>query len=319
VFSNCRIARQRLLGIDCRAPVGTKPSRLQKRVARSLIVGDHSAILVVASRRASVQTASTSSVVLTTTGRFCRVWRVGVRRKSDVHSALLRYVRGVHVIHSTASGPAPSPDELRALQRRMGPLDNEVPGAIAFHAVLGSTEGLAVALVGARAFSTGMSIEIAIRLRHSDTSPDGLDADLFGHRRRGAGGAGMLLGIAYPDGRSASNVDQRRFPELSTPADQLMLVGHGGGGGGRTYDMTYWLTPAPTPGDLTIIFAWPSRGIAESHTVIPAEVIEEAMARIVELWPWSPPEQTEHPAVEDAPDLPAGGWFAQHVTDDPHE
>ena len=245
--------------------------------------------------------------------------RIGVLRKSDVHGVLLRYVRGVHFIHSSASGPAPSPDELRALQRRMGPLDNEVPGTIGFHAVLGSTEALAVALVGARAFSTGMSIDIAVRLRHSDTSPDGLDADLFGHRRRGASGAGMLLGIAYPDGRSASNVDQRRCPEPSTPADQPMLFNQSGRAGGRTHDMTYWLTPAPTPGDLTIIFAWPSRGIAESHTVIPAEVIDEAMTRIVELWPWSPPEQTEHPAVQDAPDLPAGGWFAQHVTDDQHE
>jgi hypothetical protein len=201
----------------------------------------------------------------------------------------------------------------------MGPLDNEVPGAIAFHAVLGSTEALAVALVGARAFSTGMSIEIAIRLRHTDTSPDGLDADLFGHRRRGASGAGMLLGIAYPDGRSASNVDQRRFPEPSTQVDQPTLVDRGGGGGGRTYDMTYWLTPAPPPGDLTIIFAWPSRGIAESRTVIPAGVIDEAMTHIVELWPWSPPEETELPAAEYAPDFPAGGWFAQHVTDDQPE
>jgi hypothetical protein len=33
------------------------------------------------------------------------------------------------------------------------------------------------------------------------------------------------------------------------------LIDHGGGGGGRTFEMNYWLTPMPPPGDLTIIVA----------------------------------------------------------------
>lgn len=39
--------------------------------------------------------------------------------------------------------PEPTPEQLTALHRRMGPPDNEVPGTIPFHAVLGRTDELA--------------------------------------------------------------------------------------------------------------------------------------------------------------------------------
>jgi hypothetical protein len=60
--------------------------------------------------------------------------------------------------------PEPTPAQLTALHRRMGPPDNEVPGTIPFHAVLGRTDELAVAIVAAQAFSSGISIKIAVPL-----------------------------------------------------------------------------------------------------------------------------------------------------------
>jgi hypothetical protein len=63
------------------------------------------------------------------------------------------------------------------------------------------------------------------------------------------------MGVAYPDGRTASTVGSRRFSDPVTPGDAPSLMDHGGGGGGRTFEMNYWLTPMPSSGDLTIIVA----------------------------------------------------------------
>jgi hypothetical protein len=92
--------------------------------------------------------------------------------------AAARYVRGVHYSSARVGGDDPelSPEQVQAWHRKVGAPDNELPGAIPFHAVLAKTDDLAVAVVGADAYSTGMSIKIAIRLRRSDPSRHGLDA-----------------------------------------------------------------------------------------------------------------------------------------------
>jgi hypothetical protein len=199
---------------------------------------------------------------------------------------------------------------VQAWHRKIDPPDNELPGAIPFHALFAKTDDLAVVLVGADAYSTGMLIKIAMRLRRADRSPHGLHADPYG-----PGGSGLLVGAAYPDGRTASNVGSS-FPDPIALGDAPTLLGQGGGGGGRTFQMDYWLTPMPPPGELTIIVAWPARNIAESLTVIPAAVIAQGRSANIELWPWQPPEEDE-PSPPPKPALPEGGWFAQHATGDP--
>jgi hypothetical protein len=195
----------------------------------------------------------------------------------------------------------------------MGPPDNELPGATPFHAVLAKSDDLVIAVVGADAYSTGMSIRIAIRLRRLDASLHGFDEPPYG-----PGGGTLLVGVAYPDGRTASTVNSRRLPDSVTPEDAPSLMDHGGGGGGRTFEMNYWLTPMPPPGDLTIIVAWPTRDIPESRTVISGDVIAQGASANVELWPWQPTESDEPPPPP-KPVLPEGGWFAQHATDDPSD
>jgi hypothetical protein len=225
---------------------------------------------------------------------------------------------------SSAEGTPPTPEQLHALHRRMGPPDNEVPGAISFHAVIGRTNELALALVNAEAYSTGLALSIAVRLRHNDASDDGLADALFGHRRHGASTDHLLVGVSYPDGRTATNVSAPRYPDLLRElgnSERPILVERGGGGGGREFGIGFWITPLPPPGDLTLVIAWPSRGIAETHTTIPAELIALGVARSVELWPWEPPDSRQEPVALEPPELPEGGWFAEHRPDatDPHD
>lgn len=224
-------------------------------------------------------------------------------------------LRGVHIsrAYSSGDGSLPSAEQLRAMQRRIEPPENELPGAIAFHAVVGRTDELAVAIVGADAYSTGIAISLAIRLRHDDRSE--LAHELFGRPHRGGSGGDLLVGVAYPDGRTASNVSTTPFPDRHLDADHPTLAQRGGGGGGRTFGIDYWLTPLPPPGDLNVVVAWPSQGVDETHTVIPAELIVDGLARNIELWPWEPP--ADHAPMPEPPELPEGGWFAEHLPDNP--
>jgi hypothetical protein len=200
----------------------------------------------------------------------------------------------------------------------MGPPDNELPGTISFHAVLARTDDLALAVVGADAYSSGVLISIAVRFRHSDPFGDDLAHELYGQHRRGAGSTQLLVGIAYPDGRTATNVSAPRDRDLfgqSDQPEQPTLVQRGGGGGGREFGINLWLAPLPPPGDLTVVVAWPRRGIPETHTTIAADLIAAGAAKSVELWPWEPPAPDGEPAAVEPPELPEGGWFAQHTPD----
>jgi hypothetical protein len=204
--------------------------------------------------------------------------------------------------------------QMQPAYRRSAPPDNEVPGAVAFSALLARNADIAVALVGGAAFSNGISLSLAVRLRRSDGTPDGLGGEIFRNHRRGQSGPGFLIGVEYPDGRTASNVGQQ-FGLGRSGTERPSLTQRGGGGGRRQYDLSYWLTPLPSSGDLAIVVAWPSRGLPESRTVVPFQALARAAANVIVLWPWTDASQDAEPSDSSRPDLPSGGWFAEHNTD----
>ena len=205
-----------------------------------------------------------------------------------------------------------SPEQMRRMMSRHSPLENEVPGGLAFSAVLARTEVLAVAITGGRVFSTGLEFSLALRLRRVAPGDEGL-YDFHHHMRRPADGTGLLLGVVFPDGRTATNLGWSFG--LRPPEPDVPTLTQGGGGGGDTHrDMTYWLSPLPPAGDLTVVFAWPHRGIPETRTVIPGPLLAAAAAQSVELWPWEPPLDRPEPAEPAPLDLPPG-WFSDILRD----
>lgn len=207
-------------------------------------------------------------------------------------------------------GQPPTPEQIRAMQQRHNPPDNEVPGIVAFQAVLGRTPDLVIALVSIAVYSSGLSFELPIRLRRDDETGR-IGDELYGGRRHGTAATALLFGVGYPDGRKATNVGHGRFPRPDSPADQPSLSPNHGGGGGHSYSQSYWLNPLPGPGDLTVVCAWPSRGIAESRTVIPAALTAAGLAAVIELWPWEARVEAAPPPEPPELDLPSGSWFAQ--------
>lgn len=110
----------------------------------------------------------------------------------------------------------------------------------------------------------------------------GLGGALFGH---GEQHDQLLLGVEYADGRTGSNLSGFRVGlDLQLDPSTPILMPGGGGGGERSADVSYYLSPLPPPGPLRIITAWPSRGVAETVTEVPAGPLIEAATRVRVLW-----------------------------------
>ena len=170
-------------------------------------------------------------------------------------------------------------------------------------------------MVGLRVFSTGIQLDLMVRVR---TEPAGALRyrlhELVGGfvPAEDTAGQRLLLGLEYADGRTATNLTGPAWwpAEGAEPdPEHPTLMPVGGGGGDRSIDQSYWLTPLPPPGPLTFICAWSAFGIAESRTVIDLSGLAAAASAVQELWPWQPPDDQPREPVR--PDLPAGSWFAE--------
>lgn len=197
----------------------------------------------------------------------------------------------------------PTAEELERW-RRSQPPENEVPVALPVSVVLARTEEIALALAGARAFSTGVQVELTARTRRE---PAALGSVLDGVHRGGSSG-GLLVGVEFADGRAATTAapdpyDPRRLQGDRDP----VLVDHGGSAGGRTADVGLWLSPLPPAGPLTVVVLWADAGIPETRTVLDGGEFARAGAAAEVLWPVEPDPAV--PGLAPAPEVPPGSWF----------
>jgi hypothetical protein len=124
---------------------------------------------------------------------------------------------------------------------------------VPFAAVVGRNADAAVAITGVYAFSTGLSFNLAVRVRRVDReNPGALHHAVFGGRFGSSStDDALLLGVGYPDGRAASTLGGAG--PAADDEDRPVLTPGGGGGGGTSYDIRFWLNPLPGPGELTIV------------------------------------------------------------------
>jgi hypothetical protein len=221
-------------------------------------------------------------------------------------------------------GDESSAERMLAFARRMNPPENEIPVAVPISTLLARTDDIAIALIDVQAHTVGLRFDLAVRLRHEPRGS--MRHKSYAMLNHYAGGEDadqqFLLGVEFADGRTVTNFGHPGFG--ATPPDEdpekPSLSPMGGGGGGRSYDQSYWLTPLPPAGPLVVVCAWSAFDLPESRTVVDGAAIAEAGSRAVVLWPWSPPE--EEPFEPPTPRVPEGGWFDRvsrvgQVTDGP--
>jgi hypothetical protein len=195
------------------------------------------------------------------------------------------------------SGDGADDEVLRRMQRP----DNELPVALPANRLLARTDDVAVGLVGLQVFSTGLSFELAVRVRPSADRVGRSLHDLF-WAASSQEGAAFLLGIEFADGR--------RLSTLQPDAEGTVLHQAGGGGGDAAVDQAWWLSALPPDGPLTVVVRCDALGIPETVSVLDGTAVRAAAADVVTLWPWERP-----PAYRDEPhppglDLPPDSWFA---------
>ncbi|MFX0574730.1 hypothetical protein [Nocardia nepalensis] len=178
--------------------------------------------------------------------------------------------------------------------------------AIPVERILVRTDDVVAALVGARAYREGIELSFHLYVRPgsehpaigSFTSYDGGMTEQF------------LVGVEFADGRTATNIDRWRLDEHP---DSPVLMNGGASASDYLSTTSYYLTPLPPPGPLTVIVAWPAVGIAEHHVELDADSFLRATELAEALWPLETETTTrEIPRV--LPDLAPGGWFEHAVS-----
>jgi len=175
---------------------------------------------------------------------------------------------------------------------------NELGAVVPLRLVLGRTDLVAVALIGATAYTTGVELTLAVRWRPSADERDMYDDPFeppFGHpRRRGAGELDpevLRFGVQFSDGRKATTLGYS-FPPLrdaeAEPSGPLLVPG-GAGGGDGVWDSEFWLWPLPPPGTLTFAIEWPAKGIELTKHEVDAAPFVEASSLSEKLWPEEDP------------------------------
>ncbi|MEV6305432.1 hypothetical protein AB0M02_38880 [Actinoplanes sp. NPDC051861] len=192
--------------------------------------------------------------------------------------------------------PEPAPAHTRP--RWMKP-ETTLGAAVPAEVLLARSETTAVGLGGIIAYPNGFCLTLTMLMREEDRRgrlfhlafhPELLDEESPGPEF-------LRLGVQFADGSAAANFGDHPFDSPSGfpsdfPSDfpeeertGPILTRDGGGGGGRRYDMSYWVWPLPPAGPVTFVCQWPAHGITEATAEVDGQLIRDAAARAVELWP----------------------------------
>lgn len=186
--------------------------------------------------------------------------------------------------------PPPEPEPPRPPRPAWMKPEAALAGVVAEDLLLARTDQAAIAITGLLAYRTGFEFVLSAVLRREDRR-----GRIFGpgahHYWSGRDNDEPLpaeflrFGLQFADGSVATNLDRRPFvPPDSQPAGPVLLA-DGGGGGSRRYDMRYWVWPLPPPGRVAFVCEWPVYTIPESRADIDAQLIMDAAARAIQLWP----------------------------------
>jgi hypothetical protein len=81
-----------------------------------------------------------------------------------------------------------------------------------------------------------------------------------------------------------SDILFRRAQADDDPSHPAVMP-RGSGGGGRSWEMNWWVWPLPPPGPLALVCEWQAHGIALRRHELDAAPLLEAAARVEPLWP----------------------------------
>lgn len=179
--------------------------------------------------------------------------------------------------------PPPEPQQEHRQPEWFGPPDNIVGVVVPMDLTVARTDELALVLRSVAAYPTGARFDIPLLLREPVSDPLGF---LPFHPRRDGLDDILRIGVQYANGGKATNMEHpfmRPNPEDRPPGPVLMP--RSGGGGGRQWDVSFWLWPLPKDDPFELVVEWPARAVALTRHVVAVAPLVEAARRCEELWP----------------------------------
>lgn len=148
------------------------------------------------------------------------------------------------------------------------------PALVVDHLLVARTPDAAVALTRILAYPNGFQFSLAGIVRYVAPGRYGVPEidDPMPYEF-------LSVSVRFPNGRYAVEEPARRGDPLLWRSG---FIGHG-----RRHDADYWVAPLPPPGPVTFGFDWGPFGIEGASTVIDGQLILDAAARAVQLWPYT--------------------------------
>ena len=190
----------------------------------------------------------------------------------------------------------PTQGQLRAFVRRVSPPENEVPVVVPVRHVVARRPGLVLALLGARVHTTGVLLDLDVRLERRPTPGQAAGLHEWTRPLRGEdlpADRRLALRFMCADGRAVELEDLRsgswspeREAQYADPAELVLRASSPGTlVGRRTYGLTLWLGPLPPAGPLVLRCSWPSLDVAACEVELDGGLLADAGARAEVLWP----------------------------------
>jgi hypothetical protein len=185
--------------------------------------------------------------------------------------------------------PPPEPEHEFLGPEWLRPSGGILGKAVPLDLVLARTEKAVVAIRSVVAYPSGVEFTLSVRLRERRRrwAGDPLGMHLGPHERPVPDEI-LRFGVQFADGSKATTFGRHWPDPTEEDVTGPRLTPHGGGGGDRSWDSSYWLWPLPPPGLLAFVVEWPSEGIAETRIEVEAAPIRAAAERAEILWADTP-------------------------------
>lgn len=175
-----------------------------------------------------------------------------------------------------------------------GPPENVIGAPVGANVVLVRSDDVAVSVEHLTAFPNGLAFLLVLKVREgwsnrwATSAADALMPRIRGEgwRPRGIDPGRLRFGVAFSDGRKATNLwaDNLRSGGSGGGIYMSDLGGHGSASEGVS---RMWLQPLPPPGRVMFACQWPARNIPFTRRELDAQVILEAARNAIVLWPGS--------------------------------
>lgn len=182
--------------------------------------------------------------------------------------------------------PPPEPEHPRQ-PLWLGPRENELGVPVPLAVVLARTNDVAVAVLGLTAFSTGFEIHATLRTREQlDNFHEVLMMNRPTRHRAELEPELFRFGVEFSDGRKATNLGHPFHKEQQDESPgEPVLMPRSGGGGGKSWEMNWWVWPLPPPGALALVCEWPAHGIELTRYELDGATVIDAASTVETLWP----------------------------------